>query len=164
MNLPARTLTVEALERRDHDLTARVRVEGVDEPIEVQRLADGRYRVQMADRRFDVALARGAAADWGAVDGQTYRWPHVTSEEPAATDIDAALAASTPATVTAVKVAAGDQVSPGDTLVVLEAMKMEMPIRAPRAGRVKTVGCAVGDQVQPGVALVELATPPAETT
>jgi acetyl/propionyl-CoA carboxylase alpha subunit len=164
MNRPSGAVTVETIERRDHDLTARVRVDGVDEPIVVERLAEGRYRVQIAERRFDVALARGAAADWGAVDGQTFRWPHVTGEEDQVADTDGPLAASTPATVTAVKVAAGDHVAAGDTMVVLEAMKMEIPLRAPRAGRVARVGCAVGEQVQPGVALVELAPPPAEAT
>jgi biotin carboxyl carrier protein len=36
-------------------------------------------------------------------------------------------------------------------------MKMELPIKAPRDGRVARVGCRVGELVQPGVPLVELA-------
>ena len=40
--------------------------------------------------------------------------------------------------------------------MVLEAMKMELPIRAPRDGVVKSVGCRVGDLVQPGATLLEL--------
>ena len=47
-------------------------------------------------------------------------------------------------------------VSEGDTLIVLEAMKMELPIKAPRGGVVKAVHCAKGDLVQPGVNLLEL--------
>jgi biotin carboxyl carrier protein len=39
---------------------------------------------------------------------------------------------------------------------VLEAMKMELPVRAPHAGTVKDVSCREGDLVQPGVALLEL--------
>jgi 3-methylcrotonyl-CoA carboxylase alpha subunit len=39
---------------------------------------------------------------------------------------------------------------------MLEAMKMELPIKAPREGVVRAVHCHTGDLVQPGVNLVEL--------
>jgi biotin carboxyl carrier protein len=39
---------------------------------------------------------------------------------------------------------------------VLEAMKMELPVRAPRAGRISAIRCKPGELVQPGIALVEL--------
>jgi 3-methylcrotonyl-CoA carboxylase alpha subunit len=52
--------------------------------------------------------------------------------------------------------APGQTVAEGETVLVLEAMKMELPVRAPRAGIVKAVHCAQGDLVQPGVALVDL--------
>jgi 3-methylcrotonyl-CoA carboxylase alpha subunit len=42
-------------------------------------------------------------------------------------------------------------------VIVLEAMKMELPVHAPRAGIVAAVHCTPGDLVQPGVALLELA-------
>jgi len=67
-----------------------------------------------------------------------------------------ALASPMPATVAAVAVTPGQDVSQGDVLIMLEAMKMELPIKAPRDGRVKTVGCKVGELVQPGIPLVEL--------
>jgi biotin carboxyl carrier protein len=67
-----------------------------------------------------------------------------------------ALVAPMPATVAAVNVEPGQQVSEGDVVIMLEAMKMELPIRAPRAGRVKTVACRPGEQVQPGAPLLEL--------
>ena len=47
-------------------------------------------------------------------------------------------------------------VNEGDTVIVLEAMKMELPIKAPRSGVVKAVNCAKGELVQPGVNLLEL--------
>jgi biotin carboxyl carrier protein len=50
----------------------------------------------------------------------------------------------------------GDEVAEGETLVVLEAMKMELPLRAPKTGRVAEIRCAPGELVQPGVTLVEL--------
>ena len=66
------------------------------------------------------------------------------------------LTAPMPATVRTVLVKVGDEVAEGETLVVLEAMKMELPLRAPKAGRVAEIRCAPGELVQPGVTLVEL--------
>lgn len=72
-----------------------------------------------------------------------------------AADIDA-LCAPMPATVAAILVDPGSTVALGDTLVRLEAMKMELAIRAPTGGRVRTVDCRVGELVQPGRPLVTL--------
>jgi 3-methylcrotonyl-CoA carboxylase alpha subunit len=67
-----------------------------------------------------------------------------------------------PATVRRVAVRPDDIVKPGDALVILEAMKMELPIRTTVAGVVRAVNCREGELVQPGVALVEIdETPPA---
>jgi 3-methylcrotonyl-CoA carboxylase alpha subunit len=60
-----------------------------------------------------------------------------------------------PGTVIKINVRIGDTVSKGDTLVVLEAMKMELPIRAPGDARVKAIECREGDLVQPDTVLVE---------
>jgi biotin carboxyl carrier protein len=67
-----------------------------------------------------------------------------------------ALASPMPATVAAVKVAPGQTVVRGDVLIMLEAMKMELPIVAPRDGRVRSVACKPGELVQPGIPLVDL--------
>jgi len=61
-----------------------------------------------------------------------------------------------PGVVTKVMVVVGDEVSKGQPLVALEAMKMEHLIRAPREGRVKKVAASPGQMVQAGAALVEL--------
>jgi len=61
-----------------------------------------------------------------------------------------------PAVVTAVAVAPGQVVARGDTLVTLEAMKMELPLKAPRAGVVTAVRCGAGDRVDADAPLVEL--------
>ncbi len=66
------------------------------------------------------------------------------------------LTAPMPATVRRILVAPGETVKAGDTLLILEAMKMELPVRAPAAGTVKTISCREGELVQPGVALLEV--------
>jgi geranyl-CoA carboxylase alpha subunit len=58
--------------------------------------------------------------------------------------------------VVRVEVAAGDAVEAGQTLVVLEAMKMEHRVQAPRAGTVASVDVAVDDQVDGGKQLCAL--------
>ena len=73
-----------------------------------------------------------------------------------ATDNQLALSAPMPATVIAVNVAPGQEVAEGDVLVLLEAMKMELPIKAPHAGRVKSIVCREGELVQSGLRLLEL--------
>jgi acetyl-CoA carboxylase biotin carboxyl carrier protein len=52
--------------------------------------------------------------------------------------------------------AVGDQVEAGDTVAVLESMKMEMPIEAEEPGRVKEILCAEGEKVNEGDALIIL--------
>ena len=59
------------------------------------------------------------------------------------------------ATVVRIAVAPGDEVEDGDVLIALEAMKMELPIRAPRRGVVRAVLCREGELVQPGQVLIE---------
>jgi biotin carboxyl carrier protein len=60
-------------------------------------------------------------------------------------------------TVLEVKVKVGDQVEQGQTLLVIEAMKMETSIAAPGAGKVKSVLVAAGDAVRESQTLVDFA-------
>ncbi len=66
------------------------------------------------------------------------------------------LEAPMPGRVIAVKAIPGQNVGKGEELLVVEAMKMENAVRAPREGVVKSVAAKVGDMVAPGVVLVEL--------
>ena len=55
-----------------------------------------------------------------------------------------------------IEVAAGAAVSAGDTLIILEAMKMEIPVTAPRAGTVKSILVEEKQQVAEGQAVALL--------
>jgi biotin carboxyl carrier protein len=67
-----------------------------------------------------------------------------------------ALTAPMPGTVIKVLAAPGDRVEPRQTLVLLEAMKMETPVLSPYAAVVRAVHVAEGDRVAGGALLVEL--------
>jgi biotin carboxyl carrier protein len=105
---------------------------------------EGAYAASGSSRTGDTYVASGFSRTRGAAGGRPE-------------DDELALAAPMPATVASIQVTAGQIVETGDLLVVLEAMKMELPIRAPRRGRVVAVACRRGELVQPGVPLVELA-------
>jgi acetyl-CoA carboxylase biotin carboxyl carrier protein len=59
-------------------------------------------------------------------------------------------------TVWKIEVAEGDAIQSGQTLVVLESLKMEMPVEAPDSGRVARIAVSVGQAVDEGDVLVEL--------
>ena len=60
-------------------------------------------------------------------------------------------------TVWKVEVAFDDEVEEGQIVAILESMKMEMPVEAPKAGRVTAIHVAPGRFVEEGDALIELA-------
>ena len=129
------------------------------EAIEAEPLVDGQWRVVVDGRAHRVCVAGTADAPWIWHDGNAYRPEVIDVERPVRVrqqDTVGSLSAPMPATVRAIAVATGDRVSRGDTLLVLEAMKMELPLKSPADGVVASVDCQVGDLVQPGVPLVVL--------
>ena len=59
-------------------------------------------------------------------------------------------------TVWKIEVAVGDAVAEGDAVVILESMKMEMPVEAEDPGTVREIRCSEGDSVSEGDVLVVL--------
>ena len=55
-----------------------------------------------------------------------------------------------------IEVAVGDEVSDGDTVAILESMKMEMPVESPAAGTVAAVLAKEGASIEEGAPLLEL--------
>lgn len=60
------------------------------------------------------------------------------------------------ANVWQIVVSVGDQVSEGDPLMILESMKMEIPVLADEGGTVVAIHVAEGETVQPGQTLADL--------
>jgi len=59
-------------------------------------------------------------------------------------------------TVWKIEVKQGDSVTEGQVCVILESMKMEMPVEAPSAGKVDKIHCAEGQAVGEGDVLISL--------
>lgn len=66
------------------------------------------------------------------------------------------LSASIPAVVTDVLVQVGQRVASGEKLILLESMKMVIPVSAPHDGVVTAIECDAGDAVEAGVPLIEV--------
>lgn len=131
----------------DQQYSARVHQAGqgfVDVDLDGQRL------------QFDIAqhqdrwLVHGDSGDLVLIEAP--RYPDVSSM-----DSGGGLTAPMPGSVLATEASAGDAVSKGQLLVILEAMKMEHRIVAPRDGVVEHVHVSVGDQVDNAQLLVTLA-------
>jgi biotin carboxyl carrier protein len=128
----------------------------------VARDANGRVRMS-SDRTTTAWTVADGDVRWVFVEGRVYE---LSVARPRARGRrgghHGSLSAPMPATVRRVTIKPDDMVKAGDVLVILEAMKMELPIRSAAAGVVRAVNCREGELVQPGVALVEIdETPPA---
>ena len=129
----------------------------------VTAIGDGVLRVEVGGRAEIVYVAGPPDDRWAFWNGRIFRWTrtpgptagtHAASGRHVATRME--VTAPMPARIVAIKVRTGDSVKSGDTLVVLEAMKMEMPVQAPRDGRVRAIGCREGELVAGDAVLVEL--------
>ena len=123
-------------------------------PVAASILAPGEYRVGESGHAW---VCAAADMRWVFFEGEVYEievQPEGRRRRPAMSH--APLSAPMPATVVRVEVTPGSAVRAGDTLVILEAMKMELPIRAAVDGTVRAVHCKAGDLVQPGVPLIDL--------
>ena len=120
-------------------------VDGLSYQIYVERKALG-YRVALQRYRFDLTVL--SEREW--------RLQKVAPKQ-AVLSGKMVIAAPMPGLVKSVLVVEGNEVVSGQRLVVLEAMKMENDIIAPRDGRVATVHIQAGTVVEGGKPLVTLA-------
>lgn len=117
--------------------TYEVEVEA-SEPEQQRPLPPAGYLIQPGAARVPAAPAAAAPAPGGEV-----------------ADEDKVCRSPINGIIVKVAVQPGQRIQPGDTLLVLEAMKMETNITAPVAGKVAKVNAVAGDPVQAGAVLVE---------
>ena len=135
---------------------AAVTFPATSEAFVVRSEADGRFVVERDGPAVSGVAAIHGDVVWVFVDGATFeiRVGSTASREPETAA--GLLSPPMPATVVRVAVKTGQTVARGDLLVALEAMKMELPIRAAADGVVRAVHCREGELVQPGTRLLEM--------
>jgi len=119
---------------------------------------DGVYTVKHNGQDYIVEVKSGGDISSIQVAGQASAVPQAATPQVAtpavnAEDIPAPLAGN----IWKVLVSPNQQINEGDTLVILEAMKMETEVKAARAGTVVSVNVSEGDQVSAGQAIISLA-------
>ncbi len=132
-----------------------------DDRIDVVDLGSGVFRVDRGGRTETVFVAGPAGDRWAFWNGRVFHADVSAQQQDRGqrkrgAHVAQPLAAPMPATVISVLVRPGDTVRKGDTVVLLEAMKMELPIRAPADGTVTAVRCAPKELVQADAVLVEI--------
>jgi biotin carboxyl carrier protein len=120
-------------------------------------LPDGGWRLTLGDQRHTLYSAAQGDQRFVCLDGQHYM---LTITEPRAArrarSTGGDLTAQMPGQVVNVLVREGEQVERGQTLVILEAMKMEIRVAAQQAGRIKRLLVETGAVVERGQVLVEI--------
>lgn len=138
----------------DIDAEGRVRVDGRDVPATAGR--NGAVRIGGSPGSTAWTVSQGETR-WVFLDGRVFEFE---VQRPGSRRRTAShhgtLTAPMPATVRRINVSPGDRVERGATLIVLEAMKMELPVKAGSAATVESINCREGELVQPGAALIEL--------
>src|SRR6476646_1605311 len=104
-------------------------------------------RLTVGDRRHHVVASTTPSGYLVEVDSVSHR---VSRDE------GGVVRSPAPAVVVAVRAAAGTDVEAGDTVMILESMKMETPVKAPYAGRVREILVGVNSQVDGGGALLRI--------
>jgi acetyl/propionyl-CoA carboxylase alpha subunit/acetyl-CoA carboxylase carboxyltransferase component len=125
----------------------RLEVDGGLMNVDIDRLSPFESRLGLGGAPFHIVSVAGPAGHLVEVDGVSHR---------IAGDESGLVRAPAPAVVVAVYVTAGEDVQAGETIAVLESMKLQTSVRAPRSGRVREVLARVNSQVDAGAPLMRL--------
>jgi len=154
---------VAVIARRRRDGMLGLELPGGSLEARVQETTDGRLAIWLSGDTFTAAAVKRQTADGIDytlfADGASRRLrlvdPLDVTQYEAVASGDASVRSPLPGKIIDLRVKAGDTVSKGQPLLVLEAMKMEHTLSAPTDGKIKSVRYAVGEQVAEGAELVE---------
>ena len=134
----------------------RYRIDGIEATVSHQ--PDGRLQLRLGERACVATVVADRLQRDVFVDGLQYRlrYDDPLAHDAAGDEAGGSLLAPMPGKIISLLVEPGASVVQGQALLVMEAMKMEMTVCAPRAGLVAAYRCAVGEQVREGVELVDL--------
>jgi 3-methylcrotonyl-CoA carboxylase alpha subunit len=134
-------------------------VEGQSFQVEVLDRQPGQISLRLGDRPITLYWAADGGQKWISCEGCSYllKKPEPLSSRSQAEDSAGNLIRSPmPAQVQELYITEGDQVENGQTILLLEAMKMEIHVRAPKAGRIKKLFVQQDQSVERDQSLVEL--------
>ena len=118
------------------------------------------YTITVNGTVYDVTVEEGAGVASAPVAATPKAAPKAAPAAPKAAPAAGAGAkkveAGAAGKVFKIEKAVGDAVKKGDAVVIIEAMKMEIPVVAPEDGTVASIDCAVGDAVEAGKVLATL--------
>lgn len=113
------------------------------------------YTITVNGTAYDVVVEEKDGGASAAREGAT-RAASAESHGVAAGSGSVKISASVPGKVFKISVMAGQTVKAGDTIVVLESMKMEIPVVAPQGGTIASIDVAAGDSVENGDTLATM--------
>ncbi len=133
-------------------------VDGREVALSVRALNDGGWLLTLAGQQFVAYGASDGSTRYVHVGGQQYTLtvPDSSTKRRRASASGGDLTAQMPGQVVDVLVREGDMVQAGQTLLILEAMKMEIRVTAPSDGRVRRLPVEKGAVVERGQPLIEL--------
>lgn len=134
----------------------RVRVDDAEFVVEAEALEEGRLKLRSDAGETIAEVTAAGARRFVRLGTADFVIERDAASRGRGQQQGGGLAAPMPGVVTRVMAKAGDEVTKGQPLVALEAMKMEHLIRAPRDGRVKSVTAQAGAMVQSGAVLAEM--------
>ena len=115
----------------------KVKVDGEEFEVELEK-EDGVWNVTVQGKKFQIEIEGGAAAEQG-----------VKKRKRGGRGKKSGTISSTiPGKIVSIAISEGQQVSEGDVVMILEAMKMQNEIHAPLSGTVSAVNCKPGDSVE----------------
>jgi biotin carboxyl carrier protein len=134
-------------------------VDGKSYDVEILDSQPGQISLLFENRPVTIYWANDGSQKWVSLAGCAYLLDKPTGRpgrQPGEITAEGTLRAPMPALVRSIEVSEGDEVERGQTILLLEAMKMEIRLRAPRRARVARVLAASGQTVERDEALVEL--------